>query len=57
MPKFGLVIIDEAHIANFNKLPYFEDLDTKVLGVTATPIGTKPLSNIFEKMLIKYSNK
>lgn len=52
LPKFGLVIIDEAHIANFNKLPYFEDIDTKVLGVTATPIGTKPLSNIFEKMIM-----
>jgi len=52
MPKFGLVIIDEAHIANFNKLPYFQEIDTKVLGVTATPIGTKPLSNIFEKMLL-----
>lgn len=51
MPNFGLVIIDEAHIANFNKLPYFTNPDTKVLGVTATPIGTKPLSNIFEKMI------
>jgi superfamily II DNA or RNA helicase len=51
MPFFGLVIIDEAHIANFNKLPYFNNPDIKILGVTATPIGTKPLSNIFEKMI------
>jgi superfamily II DNA or RNA helicase len=57
LPQFGLVIADEAHIANFNKLPYFEDKETKVLGVTATPIGTKPLSNIFQKMIMPTSIK
>lgn len=50
MPEFGLTIIDEAHFANFNKMPFF-DMPTKVLGVTATPIAKKPLSLKYQKLI------
>jgi superfamily II DNA or RNA helicase len=52
MPDFGLVIIDECHIGNFKKMPYFTNKGTKVLGVTATPLGSAPLSNQYDKLLI-----
>jgi superfamily II DNA or RNA helicase len=55
IPSFGLVIIDECHIGNFKKLPYFTDINVKVLGVTATPIGTEPLSKLYEKIIIPTS--
>jgi superfamily II DNA or RNA helicase len=51
MPIFGLVIIDEAHFANFKKMPYFTETDCKVLGVTATPISKKPLSLYYNKLI------
>jgi superfamily II DNA or RNA helicase len=52
LPKFGLVIIDECHIGNFKKMPFFTDENVKVLGVTATPIGTEPLCNVYQKLLM-----
>jgi superfamily II DNA or RNA helicase len=55
LPKFGLVVIDEAHIGNFKKMPFFSDNTTKVIGVTATPIGTKPLSEQYDKLIIPTS--
>lgn len=51
LPSFGLVIIDECHIANFRKLPFFTD-ECKVVGVSATPINEKPLSDVFHKLII-----
>lgn len=52
LPGFGLIIIDEAHIGNFKKLPFFSDSETKILGVTATPISEKPLHQYYNKMLM-----
>lgn len=52
IPIFGLVIIDECHVGNFKKLPFFKDINVKVLGVTATPIGTEPLVNLYQKILM-----
>jgi superfamily II DNA or RNA helicase len=51
LPSFGLVIIDECHINNFKKLPFFTDLNTRVLGVTATPISDPPLATVFKKLI------
>lgn len=51
LPEFGLVIIDECHIGNFRKLPYFEKVKTKVIGVTATPVSEKPLKPLFKKLI------
>jgi superfamily II DNA or RNA helicase len=51
LPDFGLVIIDEAHIGNFNKLPFFDNSEIKVLGVTATPIAKKPLSKYYHNLI------
>lgn len=50
MPDFGLVIIDEAHFGNFKKMPFF-NMNLKVLGVTATPIAKKPLSNYYSEII------
>lgn len=55
LPKFGMVIIDECHVANFNKMPFFEDENVKVIGVTATPIATEPLSKYYNEMIIPTS--
>ena len=55
LPPFGLVIIDECHIGNFKKMPFFIDESVKVLGVTATPIGSEPLCNSYQKLLIPTS--
>lgn len=54
LPSFGLVIIDECHIGNFKKLPFFKDENIRVLGVTATPIThkTDPLSNYYQDIII-----
>lgn len=52
LPKFGLVIIDEAHIGNFRKLPFFEMDGTKVVGVTATPVSEKPLQPFLKKLIM-----
>jgi superfamily II DNA or RNA helicase len=52
MPHFGLVIIDEAHIGNFRKLPYFESNNTKVVGVSATPVSEKPLISLYKNLVI-----
>jgi superfamily II DNA or RNA helicase len=51
LPNFGLIIIDECHIGNFRKLPFFEKVKTKVVGVTATPVSEKPLMPIFKKLI------
>lgn len=51
LPKFGLVIIDECHIGNFKKMPFFEQEYCKVLGVTATPINEYPLANYYAELL------
>ena len=51
LPKFGLVIIDEAHIGNFKKMPFFTDLETQILGVTATPINEYPLSDYYNELI------
>lgn len=51
LPDFGLVIIDECHIGNFNKMPFFETPNVKVVGVTATPLGAKPLKNKYSKLI------
>lgn len=52
LPEFGLVIIDECHIGNFKKMPFFTDEKTKVVGVTATPINDEPLANYYQKMIM-----
>jgi superfamily II DNA or RNA helicase len=52
LPFFGLVIIDEAHIGNFRKLPYFEEECVKVVGVSATPVSEKPLSTYFKNLVM-----
>jgi superfamily II DNA or RNA helicase len=51
LPEVGLVIIDECHIGNFRKLPFFENVKTKVVGVTATPVSEKPLKPFFKKLI------
>jgi superfamily II DNA or RNA helicase len=51
LPHFGLVIIDECHIGNFRKLPFFEKQGTKVVGVTATPVSEKPLKPFFKQLI------
>lgn len=52
LPDFGLVIIDESHIGNFRKLPFFEMNNTKVVGVSATPVAEIPLSNYFGQLVM-----
>ena len=53
LPKFGLIIIDECHVGNFKKMPYFEEnRQEKILGVTATPITEFPLSNFYENLIL-----
>jgi superfamily II DNA or RNA helicase len=52
LPNFGLVIIDEAHIGNFRKLPFFEANQTKVVGVSATPVSELPLANQFKNLVM-----
>jgi len=53
MPEIGLVIIDEAHIGNFNKLDFFENEDVKILGVSATPTSSNyiPLSSLYKNLV------
>lgn len=53
LPDFGLVIIDEAHIGNFNKLGFFEKEDVKILGVSATPTSSNmiPLSELYKNLI------
>ena len=51
LPHFGLVIIDECHIGNFRKLPFFEKENTKVVGVTATPISENPLKPFYKTLI------
>ena len=51
LPAFGLVIIDECHINNFKKLPFFADANVKCLGVTATPISDPPLATVFNNLI------
>jgi len=51
LPNFGLVIIDECHIGNFKKLPFFEKQGTKVVGVTATPVSEKPLEPFYKTLI------
>jgi superfamily II DNA or RNA helicase len=51
LPHFGLVIIDECHIGNFKKLPFFENQNTKVVGVTATPVSEKPLTPFYKTLI------
>jgi superfamily II DNA or RNA helicase len=55
LPEFGLVIIDECHIGNFKKMPYFTNEKTRVIGVTATPINDEPLANYYGKMIMPVS--
>jgi superfamily II DNA or RNA helicase len=55
LPPFGLVIIDECHIGNFKKMPFFKDIKTKVIGVTATPINDEPLANYYNRMIMPTS--
>ena len=52
LPDFGLIIIDECHIGNFKKLPYFLNTDVKILGVTATPLAAPALSTLYQKMIM-----
>lgn len=51
--NIGLVIIDEAHIANFNKIhEHFED--AFFIGFTATPLASgkdKPMKNYYEDIV------
>lgn len=53
LPEFGLVIIDEAHIGNFNKLSFFDDEDVKILGVSATPTSSNhtKLSDLYKNLI------
>jgi superfamily II DNA or RNA helicase len=51
LPHFGLVIIDECHIGNFKKLPFFEAEKTKVVGVTATPVSENPLLPMYKQLI------
>jgi type I site-specific restriction endonuclease len=55
LPKFGLVVIDEAHFGNFKKMPFFQEQNTKLLGVTATPIAEFPLADYYDKLLLPIS--
>lgn len=50
LPNFGLVIIDEAHIGNFRKLPFFNTC--KVVGVSATPVAERPLKPLFGTLVM-----
>lgn len=52
LPHFGLVIIDECHIGNFRKLPFFNHENTKVVGVSATPVNEKPLKIYLHQLII-----
>jgi len=53
LPKFGLIIIDECHIGNFKKLPYFDqNSHEKILGVTATPISEQPLKYQYDNLIL-----
>lgn len=53
LPKFGLVIIDEAHIGNFNKLDFFKEEDVNILGVSATPTSQNEtkLSDLYKNLI------
>lgn len=55
LPEFGLVIIDECHIGNFKKTPFFHKAHTKVIGVTATPVAETPLSLHYNDMIMPIS--
>jgi len=59
LPAFGLIIIDEAHIGNFNKLPFFDDEDIKIVGVSATPTSSNEikLSEKYKDLIIPTSIK
>lgn len=52
LPAFGLAIIDEAHIGNFRKLPFFDKQETKVVGVSATPVSERPLQEYFHNLIM-----
>ena len=52
LPDFGLVIIDEAHIGNFRKLPFFQNQSVKVVGVSATPVAENSLKPYFKNIVI-----
>lgn len=52
LPEFGRVIIDECHIGNFKKTPFFHMDNCKVLGVTATPVCETPLSSHYSEMIL-----
>ena len=53
LPEFGLIIIDEAHISNFNKLDFFKNESIKIVGVSATQAATiKSLYQICIKKII-----
>jgi DNA or RNA helicases of superfamily II len=59
LPAFGLIIIDEAHIGNFNKLPFFNDENVKIVGVSATPTSSNEikLSEKYKDLIIPTSIK
>lgn len=53
LPKIGLLIIDEAHIANFNKVHDFFP-ESLIIGFTATPISSnkkKPLKDFYDEIV------
>jgi superfamily II DNA or RNA helicase len=52
LPDFELVIIDEAHIGNFRKLPFFQNQSVKVVGVSATPVSENSLKPYFDNIVI-----
>lgn len=53
LKNIGLLIIDEAHLASFNKIiDHYSDI--LIIGFTATPLAsnkTKPLKNYFESIV------
>jgi superfamily II DNA or RNA helicase len=52
LPNVGLIIIDECHFGGFHKLPFFENKNIKVVGVTATPISNKkPLGEFYGELI------
>ena len=57
LPEFGLIIIDEAHIGNFNKLDFFKNESIKIVGVSATPSSSNKisLSDMYKKIIIPTS--
>ena len=58
LPAFGLIIIDEAHISNFNKLPFYDE-DIKIVGVSTTPTSSNEikLSEKYKDLIIPTSIK